>query len=143
MKKIINGKVYDTDTARALGSYSNGGTWRDFSHVEETLYRKKTGEYFLYGEGGPMTRYAEAQGQNQWSGGSRIMPMTYQEAAQWAEEHLTADEYESIFGQVTEDDTKRVVTYNLTVTAAEKLRRMAEQQGISASELLETLIQNA
>lgn len=143
MKKIINGKVYDTDTAKELGSYGNGGSWRDFSHVEETLYRKKTGEYFLYGKGGPMTRYAEATGQNQWSGGSRIMPMTYQEATQWAEEHLSADEYEEIFGTVVEDDTKRVVTYNLTVTAAEKLRRMAEQQGVSASELLESLIQNA
>ncbi len=143
MKKIINGKVYDTNTAKELGSYGNGGTWRDFGHWEETLYRKKTGEYFLHGEGGPMTRYAEAQGQNQWSGGERIMPMTYQEATQWAEEHLSGDEYEEIFGAVVEDDTKRVVTYNLTVTAAEKLRRMAEQQGVSASELLESLIQNA
>ena len=143
MKKIINGKVYDTNTAKELGSYGNGGTWRDFSHWEETLYRKKTGEYFLHGEGGPMTRYAEAQGQNQWSGGSRIMPMTYQEATQWAEEHLSADEYEEIFGAVVEDDTKRIVTYNLTVTAAEKLRRMAEMSGKSASEILEDLISKA
>lgn len=143
MKKIINGRVYDTNTAKGLGSYSNGGSWRDFSHVEETLYRKKTGEYFLHGEGGPMTRYAEATGQNQWSGGSRIMPMTYQEATQWAEKHLSADEYEEIFGAVVEDDTKRIVTYNLTVTAAEKLRRMAAMSGKSASEILEDLISKA
>ena len=50
MKKIIKGKVYDTDTARELASWANGGNWRDFSHLEETLYRKKTGEYFLHGE---------------------------------------------------------------------------------------------
>lgn len=143
MKKIINGRVYDTDTAKELAAYCNGGTWRDFSHWEETLYRKKTGEYFLYGKGGPMTRYAEAQGQNTWSGGSRIMPLTYQEATAWAEKHLSGDEYEDIFGEVVEDDTKRAVTYNLTVTAAEKLKRMAQQQGVSASELLDRLIQQA
>ena len=92
MKKIIKGRVYDTETATELASYSNGGTWRDFSHFEETLYRKKTGEFFLHGEGGPMTRYAEAQGQNSWSGGERIMPMTYAEAQEWAEKHLDGDE---------------------------------------------------
>lgn len=140
MKKIINGKVYDTDTAKELGCYSNGGGWRDFSHYEETLYRKKTGEYFLYGEGGPMTRYAEAQGQNQWSGGSRIMPMTYDEAAKWAEENLTAEEYEEIFGEVVEDDSQVVVTYRLSASTAERIRRMADRDGISQAALIERLV---
>ena len=143
MKKIIKGKVYDTETAKELASWSNGGTWRDFNHVEETLYRKKTGEYFLCGEGGPNTRYAERVDTNSWSGGSRIMPMTYQEATEWAEEHLDGDEYEAIFGEVVEDDTKRMMTYNLTVTAVEKVRRMAEKAGCSASEIIEAMIAKA
>ena len=46
MKKYINGKVYDTETAQLIGTYANGGNWRDFSHYEETLYRKRTGEFF-------------------------------------------------------------------------------------------------
>ena len=57
MKKIINGKKYDTATAHECGTWSNAGSWRDFSHIEETLYRKRTGEFFLFGEGGPMTRF--------------------------------------------------------------------------------------
>ena len=65
MKKIINGKKYDTDTAQELASWDNGGGWRDFHHCEETLYRKKTGEFFLFGEGGPMTKYAVSTGQTQ------------------------------------------------------------------------------
>ena len=140
MKKIIKGKVYDTETATELASYSNGGTWRDFSHFEETLYRKRNGEFFLHGEGGPMTRYAEAQGQNSWSGGARIMPLTYQEAQEWAEKHLDGDGYEEIFGPVVEDESRKTITLSLSGTAIETLRRRASEEGVSLSELVEKLI---
>lgn len=91
MKKIINGKVYDTATAKKAGYWSNGLGYRDFGWKEETLYRKKTGEFFLHGEGGPATNYAERM-DNTWSNGERIMPMTFSEAKVWAEEHLDADD---------------------------------------------------
>ena len=55
MKKIINGRKYDTETAKEIGYWSNGYPCSDFNHCEETLYLKKTGEYFLYGEGGALT----------------------------------------------------------------------------------------
>ena len=140
MKKIINGKVYDTEKAQELASWSNGGTWRDFNHVEETLYRKKTGEYFLFGEGGPNTRYAKQVELNSWTGGERIMPMSYAEATKWAEKHLDGEEYEEIFGPVVEDDSKKARTYWLSVGSIEKLRRAAEQKGVTASELLDQMI---
>ena len=104
MKKIINGKKYDTETARELASYSNGGGWRDFQHFEETLHQKRTGEYFLYGEGGPASRYAETCGLNGRCGGEKIIPLTEIEAQEWAEEHLDGEDYEEIFGEVAEDD---------------------------------------
>ena len=140
MKKIINGKMYNTETAQELGSNSNSGDWRDFSHYCETLYRKRTGEFFLHGEGGPMTKYAESVGQNQWSGGSRIMPMSWDEAQAWAEENLSTDEYESIFGEVTEDDSRENVTLSLSVATAERARRAAAQAGITLSAYIEGLI---
>lgn len=140
MKKIINGKVYDTEKAKEMASWSNGGTWRDFSHVEETLYRKKTGEYFLFGEGGPMTQYAERVEQNGWSGGSRIMPMTYAEATKWAEEHLDGDDYEAIFGEVVEDESKVTVTYRLSASTVETVKRRAAEAGIGISEYLESVL---
>ena len=74
MKKIINGKLYDTDTAKVVGFYENARSRGDFSHMEETLYKKRTGEFFLFGEGGPMTKYAKSCGQNSWSGGEEIIP---------------------------------------------------------------------
>lgn len=142
MKKIINGRVYDTEKAKELGTYANAGSWRDFSHLEETLYRKKTGEFFLFGEGGPMTRYAEAEGQNSWSGGRRIMPMSYDEAREWAEKYLDADDYEAIFGEIVEDDGagKQVVSISVSPSKWEAAKREAARRGIGISEYIESLL---
>ena len=102
MKAIINGKKYDTETAKFLVQRSNYGSFRDFNHVEETLYRKRTGEYFLLGKGGPNTIYAEWVDTNTRSGGSRIVPLTVEGAKEWAEAHASCDVYEKIFGEVEE-----------------------------------------
>ena len=140
MKKIINNKAYDTETAKELGSWSNMADYGNFSQFSETLYRKKTGEFFLYGEGGPMTKYAVAEGSNSWRGGSRIMPLSFQEAREWAEEHLGGVEYEAIFGEVVEDDSRVQVCYSLSAQAAETVKRRAAELGISASAYVESLI---
>lgn len=141
MKKIINNKLYSTETAKKLGEWDNGGGWRDFHHIEEALYRKKTGEFFLFGEGGAASKYAKAEGQNSWTGSSRIMPMTFEEARNWAEEHLSADEYEAIFGEVVEDDSKVLISAYIRKDVAEKLKRLAGEAGISQSEMIQRLIE--
>jgi len=101
MRKIINGRRYDTDTAQFLGyaGYSHPG---DFSFWVERLYRKRTGEFFLYGVGGPMSKYARRVGLNVWSGGEEIRPLSLEEAREWVEENLDADEYEVIFEEIEE-----------------------------------------
>lgn len=101
MKKIINGKKYDTQTARYICSYQHSYPG-DFSYCYEALYLKKTGEFFLYGEGGPMTEYSVAVGQNTWSGGEEIRPLTKREALKFAEKNMSADDFEEEFGQVQE-----------------------------------------
>ena len=50
MRKIINKKMYNTNTAVEIASCSNDASTSDFDYYEETLYKKKTGEFFLYGE---------------------------------------------------------------------------------------------
>ena len=100
MKKIINGKKYDTDTAKFLLEWGNGHT--GFSYCHEELYRKKAGEYFLYGSGGAMSKYARSCGDNCQAGGSEIVPLTEAKAREWVEKHADADEYEEIFGEVEE-----------------------------------------
>lgn len=143
MNKIINGKRYDTATATKVARASNGGSWGDFNHWEETLYRKRTGEYFLHGEGGPMTRYAKSTGQNSWSGGEDLIPLSYENARAWAEEHLDGDAYEAIFGAVAEDDSRKYTTFSLPTGTVERLKREAARRGVGMSELLDALICSA
>lgn len=141
MRKIINGKSYDTEKAREVAEWGTHLGWRDFHNIEETLYCKKTGEYFLFGEGGPMTQYAEAVGQNSWTGGKRIMPMTYAEAKEWAEKHMDADDYEKEFGEIAEDDSNVVLSISIPGTVDAKLRRMAQEAGISISGMIAKLVE--
>ena len=54
MKKIINGKTYNTETAKKLANWDNE-IYGSFDSIEETLYQKRTGEFFLAGEGGAST----------------------------------------------------------------------------------------
>lgn len=139
MKKIINGKLYDTSTAHLVGSWDNnmGGT---FDYVAESLYRKRTGEFFLHGEGGARSRYAQLAGENRWAGGEAIIPLRWEAARQWAEEHLDADEYQAAFGEIAEDDSRTVVTLSLATSSLEKAKRAASQKGMSLSAYIESLL---
>ena len=51
MKKVINGKIYNTETATLIHQWDNGRRG-DFSSCEEDLYRTKKGAFFIHGEGG-------------------------------------------------------------------------------------------
>ena len=98
MKKIINGKKYDTDAAEYLVLHrSRTGTFEDY---DEVLYRTKTGEFFLAGKGGPLSKYRQKEG-NGWRNGERIIPLKEGEAKAWVEENAN-DKYEEIFGKVEE-----------------------------------------
>ena len=141
MKKVIGGKRYDTETAKEMG-YDYYGTPRDFNHWTETLYRKRTGEYFLHGEGGPNSKYSQSIGQNEWSGGEQIQPLSVESAQKWAEEHLSGEEYEQIFGEIEEDDTKKITTYSLPLDALDLVERYAAEHQISKSAVVETAIRN-
>lgn len=136
MVKIYKGRKYDTKTAKEVGCYENDGNWRDFHHYEETLYKKRTGEYFLFGEGGPMTKYAERV-DNMWSGGKGINPLSYDEAREWAEEHLDADKYEAEFGVVEDDDSRTAVNITLPTAMLEALKREAVAENMTLSALVE------
>lgn len=100
MKKTINGKKYDTETALKLGQMDHDITDSIYGYTE-ALYRKKTGEFFVCGDGGARTKYG-MQTENDAMGGSAITPLTEDEARSWAEKHIEVEEYEEIFGSVPE-----------------------------------------
>lgn len=84
MRQVINGKVYDTETAELVHEWSNGHYAGDFHRTEETLYRTPRGAYFLHGEGGALSPYSVPVG-NWRGGGSEIRPLTEPEALAWLE----------------------------------------------------------
>ena len=139
MKNKNRGGLYETDTAKRIGndSYSNSG---DLDYWNETLYRKKTGEFFLYGEGGPRSNYAVCIGQNQWSGGEKIIPLTYDGAKEWTEEHLDADTYTKYFKLTDNVHDKDTISIRLSAAAIDKLRIMASKQDTTSSDIIEQMI---
>lgn len=86
MKKIINGKLYDTSTAEAVGSY--GYSSGDY-YLGETLYEMQTGGFFLH-------RAGDAE--------ECIIPYTELEAKAWAHRNLglDIDTYTTTFGEAEE-----------------------------------------
>lgn len=96
MKKIIEGKLYNSENAVAIGSYDNlahgADSINDFHYWEATLYKTpRSGRFFLVGEGGPMSRFAQSAGQNSWRGGSDLTPLSKEEALEFAEQYLDAE----------------------------------------------------
>lgn len=139
MKKVINGKVYDTDTAREVGCFDSGAGDRLFGW-SETLYVKRTGEYFLFGEGGPGSKYSVRTGVNNTTGSAKIFPLSYDDARKWAEDNLNGDEYIAEFGEIPEDDANAKLTLYLPASTIERAKRKAAQDGTTLSAYIESLI---
>ena len=140
MKKIINGKVYDTATAKKCGEYEPNPYRSDFNWYCEELYQKKTGEFFLYGEGNAASPYSKSCGQNEWCGSESIKPLTYAEAQCWAEKHMDGDDYITIFGDPEENAERTVISISIRKDTHEKLKRAAAKAGKTVSEYIEGLI---
>ena len=142
MKKIINNRMYDTDTATNVGEWENMADIRNFRHFTETLYRKRTGEYFIHGVGNADSKYAVSAGQNQWTGGAKIIPLTYDSARKWAEENLGVAEYIAEFGEPAEDGGTQSITVNIPVTLHDALKKRQAETGKSMTQIVIETLEN-
>lgn len=138
MKKIIDGHKYDTDTAKLIGEASDYYPG-DFKYYCEELYRTKAGFFFLHGEGGPMSRYAEPDVGGGWTGGEKIIPMSEDNAKEWSEDNLDADDYESVFGEVEEDTAQ--ISAVITANVKSKLDDLKKRTGETTAEIITRLIE--
>lgn len=140
MKKIINGRKYDTDTATEIGTCSGGEGPGDFHYFTETLYRKRGGEYFLYGYGQGLSRYAQRSG-GAWGPGEAISPLTYEGARSWCEENLSTEEYEAEFGEVSEDGSDfEVISCKVKPASKRSLEKYAGEHGITLAQGLDEIL---
>lgn len=93
---IIEGKKYNTETAKMIAYYNNIDGIRilqrdDARFFETALYRKKTGEYFICTKG------------NCWSDvANEIEPVSEAGAKRWSEIYLSVYKYEELWGEVEE-----------------------------------------
>ena len=140
MNKVIRGKRYNTETAKLVGTWeANEPENSDFWEKEE-LYQKRSGEFFLIGQGGAQTQYARFSMGGENKPGVELRPIEPEEASDWAEEHLTADEYEALFGPVAEDGSRGRITLTLLNSTIDTVRREAQRRKMNFNEYLEKLI---
>lgn len=73
MRKVVGGKVYNSKTADELAKVESfrGGSQ---SWYQERLFRTPTGEHFLMGIGGPLTR---------WNDDIDIVPLNQEQLDHW------------------------------------------------------------
>ena len=100
-KSSCRGRSAKSKSAEVLGSWDNGYPRGDFSFEEQTLHKKKTGEYFVYASGGAQSNFGDCYGGHDCSG-EKFIPMSVEQAQQWSEEYLDADEYIAIWGEPEE-----------------------------------------
>lgn len=139
MQQTIAGKVYDTETAKAMGNWQRGLS-SDKNYISETLYHTPQGLYFLHGEGGSRSRYAQRTAPNTWGYGERIIPMSGEEAHAWAENHLTDNAYDKVFGANAHDEVLTPMLIRLRPAVIEKLTQAAREQNCPLVDLAESLI---
>lgn len=101
MKKIINNKKYDTETAKRIGRFEqlNNGYY-------EELYVKTTGEFFLYLPSEDTIILWEHRDELDEYRGltlvSVICPLSEDAAKEWVSKVMDGEVYEELFGEVAE-----------------------------------------
>ena len=152
MEKIINGKRYNTETAKEVALYDSEYPKNDFKYYIEKLYKKRTGEYFLYGDGNGLSPYAKrSHAMGGLEGSWNIIPLTADQAKKWYEKAFNADEYnapmdiyEREFGldESMDNEPKQEITLSLHKNIIEYLEDLAKSQDISEAQIVENLIKS-
>lgn len=99
MKKIINGRIYDTSTATEIASYRTPGRilGDDFEAVREVLYKTPRGRFFLLGKGFVSPWGADAPGGGTCYGAD-IQALDDAEARAWVERRcIDPEEIDGVF----------------------------------------------
>ena len=100
MKATIKGRIYDTNKATLIAKGNNGFCPMDERYMEERLYQKANGEYFIYGHGGSMSLYGKRDG-TKMVGSIGMSPVPLEEAKYWARHHMRVVNYIEYFGMPT------------------------------------------
>ena len=104
MKRIIDGKTYNTETAEKICDTGNDEYSTDFRYENSALYITKKGAYFIAGDGGALSRFSVAEG-NGYGGGAGIIVLSRDAAFSEVQRcaGYDADLIAEYFGDLVED----------------------------------------
>ena len=96
MIKVINGKTYNTKTAARVCSVSSPVSMSNFNWFSETLYRTPKGAFFIVGQGGPKTQWADVAEDRSRGYGAGLLLLESDEAREMMEQaRCTLEEFEA------------------------------------------------
>lgn len=124
VKRIIDGKTYNTETATQLASWSSTGNPDTANQPYEhggILFQTRFGAYFV-------VQYDE--GQDPWDDNyEKLIPLEPEQAQRWAEKHCSADDVEAIFGEMPEaGDAEAKLTLRMPDALRKRLVTLAESR---------------
>lgn len=102
MRRVIDGKRYDTETAQEVHAWDNGRYQSDFRYRAKSLFRTAKGAWFIYHEGGAMTDMARTVGDAS-AAGADIEPVTDRDALAFLESHGGEEAIELVFADQVAD----------------------------------------
>lgn len=126
MKKIIDGREYNTETAQLIAqdSFAQG----TISATTRYLYRKRNGEYFMY------IHYDCDLVTDKYS---HIDPLDTDYAQLWAKGLLSEEAYNEL---VSGGNAKVKLTLNVTAETRERLKVLAANHKCSISDIVDALV---
>ena len=145
MKYTVNRRLYDTDKAEKLVEVTKSfGVYGENPDNDwtESLYKKPSGEFFVQGNGGKNSPFADyASGTNK--PGSRVTVWridNYNNAKLWIHDNAP-DKFDDVFNR-KEDSDLSITTVTLSEKAKRNLKRYSEETGLTVSEILRRYAEN-
>lgn len=120
MKRVINGRRYDTDKATLVCEHISGEPM-EAGYTRETLYRKRGGEHFIV-----------VQGTYTFD----IVPLTYKEAQAWAIANMGGAAYTEEF----QAQGMKTINVTLSLDCKRMLDRIANDVRVSRGKVVEDLV---
>lgn len=97
MKAVIDGLLYDTDTATEICDISNGYSTNDFKYRSGKLYKTPNGRYFAVGSGGANSMFAVQVGNSRMGSTDRIVALDMHTARALAEHYASVNTITEFF----------------------------------------------
>lgn len=123
MKKVINGKLLNTLTAKNIGV----GVIDEDKDIIESLYRTRSGIYFIHNV---YPKYISGN----MEVGEDITLISPDKANEWAKKWLPESEYNKFFGESSDEPI--TITVNVSAKAFRILKKEKEVSGDTYGEII-------